>query len=301
MTLVAKQIHYTSLLFPLLPPNLFRLINDSYDVIYHKLVDARIHYRNAMHMPINSRKHSKYVDGALYTKLFEENVEYIRLCPGDYLNIAVTLEDGSQTTINMFREPIPKHNEHLMNCRNLGIFLKDCQANTARRNRRDLGKMFILGSNKLGNGTIGNIKLTEKKGMSPLLRKVILSSNNYYSDLGFDKVIRSIANKRKYKNHHLMRGSFVSSIVCSVNLINSSHLDVYDTTMSVVTWTTDCEGEVLGWYFIFPNLTCDGEKCLVLEIQDGVSIIWDAAKIHHCSTRLGDGCNYNSFGTYFGA
>ena len=61
-------------------------------------------------MPINSRKHSKYVDGALYTKLFEENVEYIRLCPGDYLNIAVTLEDGSQTTINMFREPFPKQN-----------------------------------------------------------------------------------------------------------------------------------------------------------------------------------------------
>ena len=97
-----------------------------------------------------------------------------------------------------------------------------------------------------------------------------------------------------------MTGSFVNSIVSSVNLINSSHLDVYDTTMSIVTWTTDYEGEVTGWHLIFPNLTCDGERGLVVEIQDGVTIIWDAAKIHHCSTTLGNGFNYNSFGTYFG-
>ena len=72
-----------------------------------------------------------------------------------------------------------------------------------------MGKMFIVGRNKLGNGSVGNIKLTEKKGMSTLLRQIVSSSNNYYSDIGVDGVIRSIAQKRNYKNHHLMTGSFV--------------------------------------------------------------------------------------------
>ena len=97
-----------------------------------------------------------------------------------------------------------------------------------------------------------------------------------------------------------MKGSMVSSIVSSVNLINAAHLDVNDTTKSIVTWTTDSEEEVKGWYFIMPNVTSDGRRGMVLQIQDGVTINWDATKIIHCSTTKANGFNYNVFGTYFG-
>ena len=301
MTLIAKQITCTSLLFPLLPPNHYCLANGIHDTIYTNVYDARRHYQTAMKMKFHSRKHSKYIDGAIYSELFYENVEYIKVYPGDFININVSLEDGTQTVIKIFRDFNSKLNEHLQNCRRMGSFLKKYPPNTFRKNRLDKGKMFIIGAGKLGNGSYGNFKLTENEGMSFLLSKIVDSSNNYYSYIGLDEEWMDIKEKRKYKNHKFMKGSFVSSIVSSVNLMNSAHLDINDTTKSIVTWTTDSDEEVTGWYFIMPNVTSDGKRGMVLEIQDGVTINWDARKIIHCSTTKANGHNYNVFGTYFGS
>ena len=282
----------------MLPPNQYTLLDGKTKVIHSTVMRAREQYK--YFMKVYRKKQSNYVDGALYTKLFKDNVDFIWLCPSETVVINVTLEDGCSTVIKFFYDNNAKYNEHLRNCRALGKFLCECKPNTFRRNRMDEGKMFIVGNGKLGNGRWGTFKLTEKKGISKLLQNIVSSASKYYQLNGFDEQIHDAWCERLSENHRCMKGSHVSSIVSSVNLINSAHLDINNKSKSIVTWTTDSMEEVDNWYFIMPNLTTDGSRALVLEIKDGVTINWDATKIMHCSTTKANECDYNVYGTYFG-
>ena len=96
-----------------------------------------------------------------------------------------------------------------------------------------------------------------------------------------------------------MENCFVSSIVASCNLINSAHVDINEATQSIVMWTDDNVVDTEHWYFILPNVTRDGKKAIIINIQDGMTIEWDATVIFHCSTNKRFNTNYNVYGTYF--
>ena len=78
---------------------------------------------------------------------------------------------------------------------------------------------------------------------------------------------------------------FVSSIVVSCNLNNSSHVDVNDNSRTILTWVCSNVSDENEWYFILPNVTRDNGKAIVIKIEHGLTIEFDSTKIIHCSTR----------------
>ena len=71
----------------------------------------------------------------------------------------------------------------------------------------------------------------------------------------------------------------------SVDLCNSSHYDVGDDSMSTCTWIEEDIGKTDNWYFVFPNVTMDYKKAIVIKLFNGCTITWDARKLRHASSR----------------
>ena len=79
----------------------------------------------------------------------------------------------------------------------------------------------------------------------------------------------------KQKCHHGYidnENGFVSSIVQSIDIVNATHIDLNDSTESIVRWTESKLGEAKGWYFIMINITRDGTRAVVIERRHGVTI-----------------------------
>lgn len=65
---------------------------------------------------------------------------------------------------------------------------------------------------------------------------------------------------------------FVSSIVVSCNLNNSSHVDSNDNSRKILTWVCNNVNDDNEWYFILPNLTRDNGKVIAIKIEHGLTI-----------------------------
>ena len=76
-----------------------------------------------------------------------------------------------------------------------------------------------------------------------------------------------------------------SRMVMSINLCNSPHYDIGDTSSSVALWVEDKPGKAKNWYFVLPNVSYIGSKGLVIKLGHGVVIAWDGREIYHCSSK----------------
>ena len=92
--------------------------------------------------------------------------------------------------------------------------------------------------------------------------------------------------QRVHELHDSMDGSFVSSIVVSCNLINSSHVDVDDETKTLLTWFSLSSDDTDIWYFVLPTITRDGTRAIIIKIVPGLTLEFDSTKIRHCSTSV---------------
>ena len=232
--------------------------------------------------------------------IFYEVADIIEVNKWERTKINVTTSDGQITTIEIFHDGNKNHS-HLINCRNLGKFLSAFKGNTFRNKRKDGGDMYILGNGtRMNEQSTVTYGLTNSVGVDKLLHNISNTSLEYYTSIGFEKEVKEIVKQKKIKNHEFMENCFVNSIVSSCNLINSAHLDVNDATDSIVTWTDDNIVDTENWYFLLPNVTRDGKKAIIIKIQDGMTIKWDATVLFHCSTNKRLNSNYNVYGTYFG-
>ena len=87
-------------------------------------------------------------------------------------------------------------------------------------------------------------------------------------------------------------------------LVNESHVD-QDMSKCLSIWTVKDRREVdpIGWYLVFPYLTCTiGGKVhrgIAVQLKHGVGIEWDGRSLFHCSTApINKGINV--YGTFFG-
>lgn len=71
----------------------------------------------------------------------------------------------------------------------------------------------------------------------------------------------------------------------SINLCNSSHYDSSDDSLSVCTWVEDEEGSTDNWYLVFPNVTQDYKRAIIIKLFHGCTISWDARTLRHCSSK----------------
>ena len=84
----------------------------------------------------------------------------------------------------------------------------------------------------------------------------------------------------------------------SQTLVNATHYDVDDKTISIATWTELDIGKATKWYFILPNVTRDGCKGIAINLSNGMTIVWDGQTIFHCLTVGDVGMANNLYGTF---
>jgi hypothetical protein len=92
-----------------------------------------------------------------------------------------------------------------------------------------------------------------------------------------------------------------SRIMLSVNLGNSAHYDVTDTSRSAAVWVEEKPGEASNWFFVLPNLTNGGCKGVVIRLRHGVAISWDGKCVYHCTAVTKTGERNNVYGCMWGS
>ena len=199
--LFARQIGIDHYLFPLLPPNRYLYLDKKRVVNVTTVSDARWHYNTYLELHAFNKKKRKYVEGALYTNIFYSSCRIINLCKGQHLDIVVTTEHNVKSIISIYVEA-DEHHPHLCCCQKIGRLLSKHRPNTYRKNCKDKGEMYVVGTGKLGSSNVGTYKLTESKGLEDELQN-LSSAEEYYRNIGFGETIDIIKKIRNIAIIHL--------------------------------------------------------------------------------------------------
>ena len=176
----------------LLPPNQFTYIDGRTLMSITNPTDARRLYQRYAKFYSNRFNRRKYVDGAIYTKLFVDCADIICPIPNTLINIDVTLDGSNESTSVIITCDMNPNSIQLVSMNELGHSLNLCGDNTNRGNKNDKGKMHILGKGKMGNGSIGVYRLTDSsQAISDATSKVTGTAKRYYEDMGFQKEINA--------------------------------------------------------------------------------------------------------------
>lgn len=284
---------------PLLPPNMFRYIDGRTNFKVNDAHEARRIYRKYSSFNSNRNNKRKYVNGALYSSLFDNHVDFIDPIPGGRIILKVSIQDTNDVSDVIITCSVDIKDKYLTSLNDLGVALSNMGDNTCRNKLHDVGKMNIVGYGKKGNGSSGVYHLTNKnKIIEKAIEKVASLSKKYYSKIDYCDDIESM--REVTANSLIHCNSFVSSIVQSEDLVNAAHYDVADTTVSIATWTELDIGIASDWYFIMPNTTRDGSRGIVINLRHGTTIRWDGRKIFHCSSVGDIGKHNHVYGTFYG-
>ena len=293
------QIGFDHKLFPLLPPNRFLYLDKRRVVNVSTIDDARWHYNTYRQLRGWNKKKRKYIEGALYTNIFLDRCRIIDLGRGESLDIDIRTECEIESTVTVIVDPKQSH-PHIRACHQLGRTLSRFKPNTYRKNCKDKGKMYVVGTGNLGSSIIGTYAITEYPGVEDALNN-FKDVELYYKGLGLGETVESIKRCQKYGRHPAMEKSFVSSITSSLNYINAAHLDVDDCCECIITWTFDEDEGINEFYFILPNVSLDGENVTIIRIHHSMSIKLDARIIMHCSSLAFTNKSINVHVPFFGA
>ena len=279
---------------PLLPPNCFLHSKSSSlgTVSFTTSLESFEYFKKQQQIPSNCRKKRKYVDGAIYTHIFDDRSFVIKPGISSRILLNCKLDNGKTSTVEIYRDN-PKDNIFLDKCNELGETISK-KKQKVRWQCNDLGKMKIVGKHKEHEFSVG--KYVDVNECS---KKISLLASDYFHSIGFKKHVDAIASSNKYGKCDWMENLFVPCIVQSQNLINSAHFDVNDNSISISTWTETNPGMAKGWYFVLPNVTFDGKNGIAIQLSHGTTIKWDGREIWHCTAMEEVGENNNVFGTFF--
>ena len=207
----------------------------------------------------NKFNRRRYVNGALYTKLFTccSNVIVPEIGRSIELHIH-NLDDDSISILSIYKEQDNKHPFfHELN--NLSSKLSQFVGNTCRKKLNDKGKMILIGYGKTkSKGKIVQYKISrENDDIRKIQDRILHLGEKYYQEIGLSYLIKNMRQKSKEINDQY---DFVTSIVQSTNLINSAHIDIGDATESIATWTELKYDFHRNWFFILPNTSVDKKK-----------------------------------------
>ena len=260
---------------PLLPPDLMTVSNRL--VSFDNINEAR-EWFNVLCSSDKTYKNTKrkYLPRSYHDKMFnlQHCFIYDRTKMGD-VDIKVELSNDIDTYIKIRKAPNNLTNEILK----LQLLLNDNNKSNARSKSGDEGKMFALGlKNDQEEFKIcdNNPVLTNQIEVVGSERKVWFKSifNKDYEDHF------SFENKLPYTQNSLS-----DMMVHSIALCNASHYDVDDVSITTSTWVEEVIGNTKNWYLVFPNVSVNGSKGLVIKLFHGCTINWDASKLRHASSK----------------
>ena len=124
--------------------------------------EARSVYRKYSSFHSNRNSKRKYVNGALYSSLFDSHVDLIHPIPGGRIILKVGIHDTDDVSDVIITCAVDIKDKYLTSLNDLGVVLSNMGDDTCRNKLHDVGKMKIVGYGKMGNGSSGMYHLTNK-------------------------------------------------------------------------------------------------------------------------------------------
>ena len=304
--LCARQVPDSHPEAPLLPPN--EIANEDVQdglkpgmVKYNNLQDARTMY-NAYKMQKHSKfKRRKYCKGSKFSELLGNDYLLLDNVVGDIeVDVETTDATGKKVTVkslikirDILSVPETQDTDLAQSLFDLSTTLIPDKGN-CRRNVGDEGEMYALGIRRENETYAPTKKRLAQIGTVSYMVSRWMKRN-------LPDLFQEIEDAEKAKGNRpspLKHGPGVT-LVCTKNLANAPHVDPHDTSRSVTFWVQD--GNAGFWYFIFPNVTVNGKKGLVVKLRNGIVIEWDGRIIRHCTAKPSVSKYTHVFAFFFGS
>ena len=138
-------------------------------------------------------------------------------------------------------------------------------------------RMFAFGQ-KGDDDIYSSNKQLSKKNLKNMCRYIERGMENHFGQL-----LKNIWESDRKEEIDLL-GKYAKTVVVSVNLANPSHMDRRDGSKGVSMWLKkNPTSNSKNWWFVLPNLTCEGHKGVVIKLHHGICIEWDGRIIRHCT------------------
>ena len=176
------------------------------------------------------------------------------------------------------------------------LLRRQAPVGTVRQNAGDIGTMHAIGTRVLFDGrtTVGyaaNMKVPQ-----PVLKSFVeaFATVGLYCFPDVLSVVQHMEADTSLPPIPPMNGNGIGlrvgyTIDTSVDLGNSSHLDLNDASQGFSVFTEEKPGCASNWYFVLPNLhgrTLDGSEYngVAIKLYHGTAISWDGRVVRHCTS-----------------
>ena len=273
---VAQQLSDCHKLSPLLPPDTIHWDGENYS--FEKIDDARGWYKNLMKFDIKS-KHTKrkYLWGSHHDHMFGlHNVNIVDWSILNDVDIKVHLENNTSSYIKVRKSPDSISNNILK----LHRELTNNKGNARGKKTGDLGQMVTLG---LKNKKDEYVLSKRNTNIQELMSNIGKERQQWFKSK-FEEEFKSQFSTECSLPY--MNDALSDFMVHSIALVNSSHYDYNDETITITTWIEETIGNTDNWYLVFPNITTDYKNATAIKLFHGCTICWDAANLRHASSKV---------------
>ena len=305
--LACVQVEHDTVGAPLLPPDLIHKSRDvSSDGSPETIrlldpLDARVVYQQLRMEKSSVLRHRKFVFGAMYENMFPGFLE-VDPVQSDY-NLVVMLPSKKESILRIrMVSPIDVVENSLLlsSIVELGRTLAVSRQGNCRGVRvGDVGSMHAIGVKSRKTNTVyKTTDIVGEKARPTCERMLGWLKANMNEVLG---EIQATDSERNVIYPPSLAGGPASRMVLSVDLGNSPHYDIGDTSVSVAVWVEEKPGQSSNWFFVLPNVSCMGSQGVAIKLMHGVVISWDGREIFHCTSRTVPGNDNRVYGCLWGS
>jgi hypothetical protein len=278
---------------PLLPPNIVHNSSDiSFDgrprsTGYANRTDARDKYNLLRKEKSSVRRLRKFVFGALYSEFYSGFHEVDALLNDYDIDVLLPTKKTSKIRIRLISPHAGIGNENLLSSlvevgRTLSV-----SGNCRGKDVGDLGAMHAIGVKSASAGSYYVCTPSTSSKVETASRMMTEWMQDNMRDVL--SVIRKKDEELQVEPTPSLKEAPGSRMMISVNLANSPHYDIGDSSESVAVWVEDKPGQSKNWYFVLPNMSHDGSKGVVIKLLHGLVISWDGREIFHCTSFTNTG------------
>jgi hypothetical protein len=247
-------------------------------------------------------RHRKFVYGAMYEVMFPGYLE-VTAMKSDY-DLVVTLPSNKESVVRIRQvssvDSINTNEDLLGSLVELGKILSDHRQGNCRGSRvGDVGSMHAMGVRSFKTNVFYKMDDIVCSKVQPAARGMAKWLGKYMPEV-LAEIRRKDSDRNVVSPDCLVDGPG-SRMVVSVNLGNSPHYDVGDTSVSVAVWVEEKPGHARNWFFVLPNVSYNGSRGIAIKLEHGMVISWDGREIYHCSSKAEPGHHNNVYGCMWGS
>ena len=272
----ARNLKDSDMEAPLLPPDKITIAGSMFRVLDPNI--ARAWYKKLAKDDYNSSKTRRnYVIGSYYSSMYGHQLSnIIEWKVTEDIDIKVMLKHNLFTYIKIRKCSDELSNSILI----LHNRLKNEIPNSCRHKYGDKGKMYALGKK---NESKQYTLCVNNPDICEIIKKIVTFRKKWF--------VKTFPDDHKVyfdqpKSVDYMQDGLSDTMIHSVELCNSSHYDVFDKLITVSTWIEEEPSVTENWFLVFPNVTCDGKKAIVIKLFHGCTISWDASLLRHASSQV---------------